>query len=128
MLSANGPTRPPHVPGAADSEAVLALLGDEYVREILAATSREQRSAKELAERCDVALSTVYRRLETMQEQGLVVEQTQIEPDGSHHSVYVAAVDHLDVDVADGEIDVGLVTRETPSERFTRIWTDLRET
>ncbi|WP_436923089.1 ArsR/SmtB family transcription factor [Halosimplex amylolyticum] len=116
------------MPDGVDSDSVLSLLGDEYVREILSATSRERQSVKELADRCDVALSTVYRRLEEMEAYGLVAEETAIAPDGSHHSVYVAAVDHLDVEVDDGRIEVALTSHDTPSERFTRIWEDIRET
>jgi len=54
----------------------------------------------------------------------LLVEQTRIESDGSHHSVYEAKVDHLDVDIDDGTIDVSVHVRENASERFSRIWSE----
>ncbi|MCU4719503.1 ArsR/SmtB family transcription factor [Halapricum hydrolyticum] len=111
----------------APSDDLLALLGERRVREILAATSREPMSAKELSEECDVALSTIYRRVEDMIDQGLLVERTQIEPDGSHHSVYEANVDHLSVDIDDGAIDVSVHVREDAAQRFSRIWNDIRE-
>ena len=109
------------------SDELLALLGRERVREILAATSRGPRSAKELSEECDVALSTIYRRVEDMLESDLLVERTRIESDGSHHSVYEANVDHLDVDVDDGAIEVSVHVREDAAQRFSRIWSDIRE-
>lgn len=109
------------------SDELLELLGEGHVRQILAATSREPLSAKELSEECDVALSTIYRRAEDMIEHDLLVERTQIEPDGSHHSVYEAQIDHLDVDIDDGDIDVSVHVREDAAQRFSRIWSDIRE-
>ncbi|MDG5777981.1 helix-turn-helix domain-containing protein [Haloarculaceae archaeon H-GB2-1] len=110
------------------SDELLELLGEELVRQILAATSREPLSVKELSEECDVARSTIYRRVEDIVAHELLVERTQLEPDGSHHSVYDANVDHLTVDIDDGSISVSVEVRENASERFSRIWNDIRET
>ena len=110
------------------ADELLALLGEERVRQILAATSRDPLSAKELSEECDVALSTIYRRVEDMVANDLLVEQTQIETDGSHHSVYEANVDHVDVDIEDGTIDIKMDIREDAAQRFSRIWSDIRDT
>ncbi len=106
---------------------MLSLLGDEYVREILVATSESPKSAKELSEELDAALSTVYDRTEQMVGHRLLVERTRIMEDGSHHSVYEANIDHLDIDVGEGELDVQVRTRESAAERFTSIWSDIRE-
>jgi len=110
------------------ADELLGLLGEERVRQILAATSRDPLSAKELSEECDVALSTIYRRVEDMVANDLLVERTQIEGDGSHHSVYEANVDHLDVDIENGTIDVKMHVREGAARRFSRIWSDIRDT
>ena len=109
------------------SDELLELLGQERVRQILAATSRETRSAKELSEECDVALSTIYRRVEDMIEHDLLVERTRIESDGSHHSVYKANIDHLDVAIEHGTLEVNVHIREDAAQRFSRIWSDIRE-
>jgi predicted transcriptional regulator len=110
------------------ADELLDLLGEERVRQILAATSRDPLSAKELSEECDVALSTIYRRVEDMVANDLLVEQTQIETDGSHHRVYEANVDHVDVDIEDGTIDIKMDIREDAAQRFSRIWSDIRDT
>lgn len=109
-------------------DELLELLGQERVRQVLAATSREPLSAKELSDECDVALSTIYRRAEEMVAHDLLVERTQVEPDGSHHSVFAANIDHLDIDVDDGAIDVNVHIREDAAQRFSRIWSDIRDT
>lgn len=85
-------------------------------------------SAKALSSECEVARSTIYRRVEDMLDSDLLVERTRIESDGSHHSVYEANVDHLDVDIEDGAIDVRVHVREDAAQRFSRIWSDIRET
>lgn len=109
-------------------DELLELLGQERIRQVLAATSREPMSAKELSDECDVALSTIYRRAEEMVDHDLLVERTQVEPDGSHHSVFAANIEHLDVDIDDGAIEVSVRVREDAARRFSRIWSDIRDT
>lgn len=111
---------------ASDPDELLDLLGDEYVRTILTATSREAMSAKQLSEECGFDRSTVYRRVDDLVDTGLLEERTEIEADGSHHSVYAARVEHVDVDLLDGELDVELIPREGAAGRFTQMWEDMR--
>lgn len=110
------------------ADELLELLGEARVRQILAATSHEPLSVKELSDECDVVLSTIYRRVEDMTAHDLLVEQTRIESDGSHHSVYEANIDHLDVDIDDGAIEVTVHVREDAAQRFSRIWDKIRDT
>ena len=63
-----------------------------------------------------------------MVDRDLLVERTQIEADGSHHSVYEANVDHLDIDIEDGIIDIKMHVREDAAQRFSRIWSTIRDT
>lgn len=112
---------------APDPDELLELLGDEHVRTILRATSAEPRSARELSELCDVARSTVYRRVDEMLDNDLVVEHTRIVTDGSHHSVYEHKVDRVAVDVGDGTLAASVEVRESAAGRFARMWEDIRE-
>lgn len=109
-----------------DAAELLALLGDEYVQAILVAANEKRLSAKELSEELDVAQSTVYDRTDEMLDYQLLVERTQIMDDGSHHSVYETNLDHLDVDVEGDRLVVSVETRESPAQRFTDIWNDIR--
>jgi predicted transcriptional regulator len=110
------------------ADDLLELLGEQRVREILAATSHEPLSASELSEECDVALSTIYRRVEDMLAHDMLVERTRIEADGSHHALYEAKLDRAVVDIDDGAIEVQVAVREDAAQRFTRIWSDIRRT
>ncbi|MEF8841216.1 MAG: winged helix-turn-helix domain-containing protein [Haloarculaceae archaeon] len=110
-----------------DPETLFALLGDEYVRTILRATSEEPMSARALSEECDSALSTVYRRVDDLIEAGILVEETEIDPAGSHHSVYETRLNELTVRIANGEFEMELEVERPTAERFTRMWEDIRE-
>ncbi|MCT9095133.1 helix-turn-helix domain-containing protein [Haloarchaeobius sp. HME9146] len=109
-----------------DADAVLSLLGDEYVREILAAASREPHSASDLSEVCDASLSTVYRRVDDLLEHGLLVESTRIDADGTHVSVYETAVEGFHVGLADGELRIDLDLLDDPAQRFAQIWEGIK--
>ncbi len=114
-------------PDSQEGRAVLSLLGHEYVQDLLVATSENPKSAKQLSEELDAAPSTIYDRTKTMVAHRLLVEHTRIMEDGSHHSVYEVNVDHLDIDISNGTLKVQVQTRESPAERFTTIWNDIRE-
>ena len=106
---------------------VLAVLDDEYARDILTHTSVEPMSASTLSDRCDASLPTIYRRLERLEECRLVTEETELAPDGNHYSVYSANLDHLELDLEDGELSLEVTYRdEDVADRFTRMWEGMR--
>lgn len=70
------------------AEALLDTIGDREARRVLATLSSAAKSAKELSTELDLSLPTVYRRLEALQEHGLV-ESRQSVDDGTHFKRYV---------------------------------------
>lgn len=108
-------------------EAVLDLLGDEYARTILRATDGTPMSAAELHEAYGLSRPTISRRVNRLTEHRLLTEETRIDADGGHHfSVYEAAIDQLNVGLADGEFEVRLELRGDAADRFTRMWHQMR--
>ncbi|QGA81859.1 winged helix-turn-helix domain-containing protein [Halomicrobium sp. LC1Hm] len=108
-------------------ETVAELLDDEYAREILAATSTEPMSAEDLADVCDASPPTVYRRLERLREQDLVVAQQQLDPQGHHYDVFRAQLSRVTVDLADGEYSIDIERREPDAaDRFTELFEGLK--
>jgi len=107
--------------------AVLSLLDDEYARAILVATSGEPRSASELADVCDASEPTVYRRLDWLDEHGLIEERQELDPDGHHYRTFAASVERVSVEIdADGVV-LEVVERERdPADRFTELYEGLR--
>jgi DNA-binding transcriptional ArsR family regulator len=105
-----------------DVETVAGLLEDQTVREILTETSQEPMSATTLKEHCTASGPTIYRRLERLRETGLVVEQTQPDPDGGHHrQVYEPNLDRITIELSEGSLMVEIVHCERMEDRFTRL-------
>lgn len=114
--------------GECDERDVLALLDDEYARAILRETNAEPLTAAELADRCDASNSTIYRRIERLQECDLIVEQTQFDPDGHHRNVYASRLAGLEVRFEGRDLHLELdriEPEDDPADRFTRMWQDL---
>ena len=106
-------------------EDILDTIGDQHARTVLAAISRESRSAKELAEVCDLSLPTIYRRLELLEEHDLVDERTTVAEDGNHYNIYECNFDSTVIQLEDEEYKVRIYRKENLPDRFTRLWDDL---
>ncbi len=106
-------------------EDILDTIGDRHARTVLAAISREARSAKELAEECELSLPTIYRRLELLQEHDLIVEQTAVAKDGNHYKIYECNFDSTVIQLDDDEYKVRIYRRENLPDRFSQLWDDL---
>lgn len=104
-------------------ETVVSLLDDEYAREILAATSTEPMSPAALADRCDASRQTVYRRLERLQDAGLVAEHTRPREDGHHDAVYAATLRSARLELRDGHFEFEVETHDPDMvDELTRLW------
>jgi predicted transcriptional regulator len=102
---------------------VVALLDDQHARTMLAATSADPLSARELGERCDLSVSAVYRRADRLVEAGLLEERTRPRSDGHHETVYVAAVDRFELAIRDGDLQWTLDRAERDvADELTRLW------
>ncbi len=91
-----------------DDEDLLGLLGDEYTRRVLQAVADERRSGREVMDAADVSKATAYRRLDRLQEAGLVDSELVIDPKGHHHEEFFAVVDRADISVCSEGIDISL--------------------
>lgn len=99
----------------ASPETLIDLLGDEYARAFLGAIRAEPKSARELAEECAVSRSTVYRRLDRLQEAGLVVERLECEPNGHHRRTFAAAVETVGVELGDAGFETAIEPGNPPA-------------
>jgi predicted ArsR family transcriptional regulator len=102
-----------------DSElsTVVGLLDDEYARAILTATSDEAMSATELAEVCDISTSTAYRRLERLEEAGLVEPTMTYDADGYHRKEFRATLRSATVTLDGGNVDATVDVTESDTDR-----------
>lgn len=98
------------------AEVSLELLADETALSVLAALD-QPRTAQEVAETCDVGLSTAYRKLETLAEAGLSEERVSVRSDGCRVSRYRRTVEQLQVIPGDGDVEVTATRRERVADR-----------
>jgi|APHM01.1.fsa_nt_gi Predicted transcriptional regulators len=111
------PSDPPEAPGSvartnseqSDQQApveaadLLDLLGDEYTYCVFEAVVEQPRTGRELIDATGVSKATVYRRLEELEEAGLVESTLSIASDGNHCKQFHATVSALEVNFgADG--------------------------
>jgi DNA-binding HxlR family transcriptional regulator len=90
----------------ADVSSILNVIGDPVSRDILSTGMGGAVTAEELATRCGVSESTIYRRLDTLVALGLVERCNQFVSDSSAKSSYRTVVDGLTVRVDEGGVSV----------------------
>ena len=100
------------------AQCVLDVLHDADCRAILHAAGETALSASEVAETCDLAQSTAYRKLDLLTDAGLVEERTRLRRSGKHASEYVRAVDDVTVSLgAEEGVRVRLSASDENDER-----------
>lgn len=105
-----------------DLPTIASLVDNEHARTVLAATSVEPMSARELTERCDATLPTVYRIVDRLEAADLLREGTRIREDGHHDAVYVATLDSLEVSLENGRFEVSIERRHDPADELADLW------
>jgi DNA-binding transcriptional ArsR family regulator len=109
------PTNPPETPDSTaatteqasqqtvDADELLELLGDEYTYRVFEAVVEQSRTGRELIEATDASKATVYRRLDELEDAGLVESTLDIASDGNHRKRFHAVVTAMQVSFgADG--------------------------
>lgn len=95
--------------------ALLDVLDADYTEAILEAIHEDAKPARALVEECGASRPTIYRRLNTLQEAGLVESRMTLERDGHHRTVFEARFDSISIDVADDGLSVS-VSRTEPAD------------
>ena len=92
---------------AADETAndVLDALGDKKTRHCCRVLNGTERSAREVAELTGYSLPTVYRRLNTLRQAGLIESRTQIDPNGDHYEAFTTVAERITVDLDGFQIE-----------------------
>lgn len=97
-------------------ETVLAALEDDACRVILGATAEDALTATELSERCEIPMSTAYRKVEMLAEADLVDERVRINTTGKHATEYRTSFDDVVVSIADGGLEIEIASAEDDAE------------
>ena len=108
-------------------EEVFDILADDYCREILAHANDEPMSAQKLAQTLDAHHSTIYRRLERLEDLGLIVGQQRVDvEEGHHYTVYKTTLEEITVNLNNDQYSVRLRRVEDPIDRMAQMWQQIR--
>ncbi|MDZ7688082.1 MAG: helix-turn-helix domain-containing protein [Halobacteriales archaeon] len=69
-------------------EKLLEILADPKSRAIIAAVAQERQSVAEIADHCDLPLSTSYRRVDTLVDNGILDDTLRMKKAGRHEQEY----------------------------------------
>lgn len=106
----------------------MEALADAESARILAATAYQPRSAMELIKEEDLPMSSAYRRLHELQEQGLlVVAKTILKPDGKSYQMYKATFSEVTVHFRGRELVVEAEPNTDVVERAFRLFHSFTE-
>lgn len=92
---------------AINPEELLSLLDDDCARDILRMIRDESLPAREIANQLNISRPTVYRRLNRLQEAGLVDTSLALHSEGHHRQQFQATVSEVLLSFEDGDITVG---------------------
>lgn len=110
-----------------DLRTLASLLEDEYAHAILLYTSTRAMSAAELSDACNASVSTIYRRLERLQEHDLVSEHLKLDRGGHHYKTYTARLERIEIELIDGAFEIEVTYRSAdPADRFTDLFEGFR--
>ncbi len=108
-------------------QSVLDALDDADARAIVRGLEKPM-TASEISERCDIPLSTTYRKLDLLTDASLLKEGTAIRADGHHATTYEVSFEAVRVLLTEGrEFEVEIEGGEQgPDERLADIWSKVR--
>lgn len=107
---------------------MLQALADDESARILAATAFAPRSAMDLIKGEDLPMSSTYRRLHELEEQGLiVVAKTVLKPDGKTYQMYKATFSEVRVSFRGHELVVEAEPNSDVVERAFRLFHSFTE-
>lgn len=81
-------------------DAAFDALADPDCRAILG-TADAAMTTSELAEACDIALSTAYRKVERLSETPLLIEGVRFDPNGDHAAEYTRGATDATIELTD---------------------------
>jgi DNA-binding transcriptional ArsR family regulator len=103
---------------------ILDVLGDPLCRRVIVISSKSQVSAATLADRLDVSPPTVYRRINSLVDHGLIREHRRMDTDGNHYRTFETVVDRVEVVVNQCGYEVNVHRRKDIADRFDEFWAE----
>jgi DNA-binding IclR family transcriptional regulator len=113
---------------APEVQAVLDVLDDPDCRAIIRQLDTPM-TASEIADACNIPVSTTYRKLDLLSEASLLEEQTEVRADGHHTTRYRPAFAAIWIALdADREFEVRVAhSPRTADEQLAQLWSEVRK-
>lgn len=111
-----------------DAEVILNVLDDEVNQTIIEKLD-EPMTASEIAEVCDIPVSTTYRKLDRLTDASLLATGTEVRADGHHTTTYrvdFRAITLLLDESRSLTASVMRSHRDRADVRLAKLWTEVR--
>lgn len=110
-----------------DLDDVFQALEDQTCREIITELD-EPKTVAEIAQTCDVPLSTTYRKVERLDEASLITQRTEIRREGHHRVRYRVNFATIVVLLSQNQsLDLEIKRpRSDPEAGLVTLWSELR--
>lgn len=95
---------------SADTDDLLSVLEDDCGRRLLEQVAAEAKPARALVDAVDASRATVYRRLNALEDAGLVETATEYDEDGHHRKVFRATLERVTLELDDGGLSATVAT------------------
>ncbi len=96
-------------------EEILQIIADKYSRDLLKVTLAISKPAFKIAEETGIPISTVYRRIQKLQNVGLVRSSGEITLEGKRHSLFQSKVREISAKIAGEFINKEIVPNPPPA-------------
>ena len=107
-------------------QSIISILTNENSRKIFLSLIESERSAPELCSTLNIPLSTTYRILNYLEDEGLIkVSKMALSAEGHHLKIYRAKFNKVILTIDSKDIKVHFVLDE--SEKLRDIWRKLSE-
>ena len=99
-------------------EVILQIMADKYSRDLLRITQDLPKSAFKIADETGIPISTVYRRIQKLQDAGVVRVSGEINLEGKKHFLYQSKVKAISSKIAGEFINVEIIPNPPTSHRW----------
>lgn len=105
-----------------NDEKMLNFLSDSYSRGIISSTVKEEHSAQELTTTLNIPPATVYRKLRSLEEAGIIQHvKTVVNSSGNEEKFYRCNVKKFSAIFKNGRLSIELEKKDL-SDRIVRLW------
>ena len=99
-------------------QGILEIMADKYSRDLLRTTRDLPKSALRISQETGIPISTVYRRIQTLQDAGVVRVSGEINLEGKKHFLYQSKVKAISSKVAGEFINVEIIPNPPTSQKW----------